>query len=110
VTVRFDYGDEVAIEVLDDGDAAPAWGRAAGPDGDQAARPDGDQAARPDGDQAARPDGDHAARPVAGEGRERGSGIPGMRQRAAALGGSVEAGPRPEGGFRVAARLPVPAP
>lgn len=39
-----------------------------------------------------------------------GNGIPGMRERAAALGGEVHAGPRAEGGFRVEARLPVPPP
>jgi signal transduction histidine kinase len=36
-----------------------------------------------------------------------GNGITGMRERAAALGGTVEAGPAPGGGFRVAAHLPV---
>jgi signal transduction histidine kinase len=39
-----------------------------------------------------------------------GYGITGMRERAALLGGDFSAGPRPGGGFQVAARLPVPAP
>ena len=38
---------------------------------------------------------------------EGGSGIPGMRERAAAVGGELDAGPRPGGGFRVRARLPL---
>jgi signal transduction histidine kinase len=37
-----------------------------------------------------------------------GNGIQGMRERAAALGGELQAGPRPGGGFRVRARLPLP--
>jgi signal transduction histidine kinase len=36
-----------------------------------------------------------------------GNGIPGMRERASALGGELQAGPRPGGGFRVLARLPL---
>jgi signal transduction histidine kinase len=36
-----------------------------------------------------------------------GKGILGMRERVAALGGELEAGPLPEGGFRVRARLPM---
>ena len=38
-----------------------------------------------------------------------GNGIDGMRERAGALGGTVEAGPRAGGGFRVHAHLPVPS-
>ena len=43
--------------------------------------------------------------PAAGSGH----GIAGMTERALAAGGFLEAGPRPEGGFRVRATLPVPA-
>lgn len=39
-----------------------------------------------------------------------GFGIVGMRERVALLHGRLSAGPRPEGGFRVAARLPLPEP
>jgi signal transduction histidine kinase len=46
------------------------------------------------------------ARPLRGEGL--GQGIAGMRERAAAVGGTLEAGPLPSGGFQVRAVLPVP--
>lgn len=36
-----------------------------------------------------------------------GHGLKGMRERAALYGGSLEAGARPTGGFRVSARLPI---
>ncbi|MFJ1699124.1 sensor histidine kinase [Streptomyces sp. NPDC088252] len=38
-----------------------------------------------------------------------GNGLAGMRERAAALGGTIEAGPRTDGGFRVRAELPLPS-
>ncbi|MEV8420767.1 sensor histidine kinase [Streptomyces niveus] len=42
--------------------------------------------------------------------RAGGWGLVGMRERVGLLGGRLSAGPRPEGGFRVAAWLPVPVP
>jgi signal transduction histidine kinase len=52
---------------------------------------------------------DGAPRPdrPAGLSEGSGSGIAGMAERAAALGGMLDAGPRPDGGFRVRAWLPL---
>jgi signal transduction histidine kinase len=43
----------------------------------------------------------------AADGESGGHGIIGMRERAALCGGSLEAGPAPDGGFRVTATLPL---
>jgi signal transduction histidine kinase len=52
-------------------------------------------------------DGRGVAAPT-GDGRARvGHGLIGMRERVAAFGGDLEVGPGPDGGFRVAARLPL---
>jgi len=42
-----------------------------------------------------------------GSAKGNGNGIRGMRERVAALGGELATGPRPGGGFRVQARLPL---
>jgi len=83
VTVTHHDG-QVVVEVTDDGRAGSGGVR-------------GGRAGPPDG-------------PGSGNGAGSGQGILGMRERARALGGSLEAGPRPGGGFRVQATLPVAAP
>ncbi|MBE1536327.1 sensor histidine kinase [Actinomadura algeriensis] len=56
-------------------------------------------------------DGTGAAGSVpAGGGPGGGNGLRGMRERAAAVGGELTAGPAPGGGFRVWARLPLDPP
>jgi signal transduction histidine kinase len=84
--VRVRYAEhELALEVDDDGSGGDGDdGRATGP-------------APPTGD------GGRATGSAAGTG----NGIVGMRERAAALGGELRAGPRADGGFRVSARLPL---
>ena len=52
-----------------------------------------------------RDDGHGAGTLLADPGKPGGHGIVGMRERALLLGGSLDAGPHPDGGFRVVARL-----
>jgi len=59
-------------------------------------------------------DGEHTAdghstypRPAKVVGVSGGNGLIGMRERATVLGGTLQAGPRPEGGWRVRATFPV---
>ena len=48
-------------------------------------------------------------RGAAAESDGAGQGVPGMRERAAMLGGTLAVGPRPGGGYRVRAEIPIPA-
>jgi signal transduction histidine kinase len=84
VRLRYEEG-ELQIEVDDDG------------------RP------RAPGRTAART-GERGGTGPASAGGSGGNGIVGMTERALALGGTLQAGPRPDGGFRVLARLPLPGP
>lgn len=54
-------------------------------------------------------DGDRRRAGAIGDGRGGGHGLIGLRERAAACGGTASAVPGPDGGFRVVVRLPVAA-
>jgi signal transduction histidine kinase len=73
--VRLAYGDDLVVEVVDEGRRPGVPAPAAGPGG-----------------------------------LGSGHGLIGMRERAEAVGGTLEAGPRPGGGWRVRVRLPLPGP
>jgi signal transduction histidine kinase len=60
-----------------------------------------------EGDLTVQVDDDGRGRAPHGRAPGSGKGILGMRERAAALGGELQAGPRPDGGFRVRVRLPM---
>ncbi|MFI5908938.1 sensor histidine kinase [Dactylosporangium sp. NPDC051541] len=83
---------ELTLTVSDNGVGAP----------DSPAQPPQASAQPPQAPPAPPASAASAAEPQPG-----GNGIPGMRHRAATFGGSVEAGPRPDGGFEVVARIPL---
>ena len=89
VTVDITYADdELVIRVDDDGHPAPGIGAVNG-----------------SGSAAGPTSGVGAGATTGAAGT--GFGLAGMRERVAALGGSLRTGPRPQGGFAVYAALPV---
>ncbi|MFF8773629.1 sensor histidine kinase [Kitasatospora sp. NPDC015120] len=62
-----------------------------------------------DGEPVVRESRRAAAPAAAGAGTAGGHGIVGMRERVTAVGGRIAVGPRPEGGYRVFAELPLRA-
>ena len=86
ITVALDYGiDVLEVRVVDEGRRRAAAGELAGQ----------------------HQPGRHPTSNGAGSAAEPGRGIAGMRERCELLGGELTAGPRPDGGFEVRARLPL---
>jgi signal transduction histidine kinase len=116
--VIVEYGDEgLLVEVTDDGNRhANAAGNAADTSAAAGNNAGGNAAAEndPAGDDAENDAGNDAGNAAATKdglldrpASDGGWGIVGIRERAALFGGTVEAGPRREGGFRISVRFPV---
>jgi signal transduction histidine kinase len=91
VTVGYQE-DELTVEIVDEGDG----GRVPAAAGGQAIAPGQPRAP-----------GHAAGQPATLTGDGGGHGLIGMRERVSMYGGELTAGPRPERGFMVAARLPI---
>jgi signal transduction histidine kinase len=111
VDIRYE-ADRLEVIVTDDGRGAPAppGGRPAG----RAGTGTGpvlppERADVSSGTDGVPPPGGAAVSTGIGDGagRTRGHGLLGMSERVAMLGGSLRAGPRPQGGFQVHATLPL---
>jgi signal transduction histidine kinase len=93
--VTLDYaGDSLLVEVRDTGNADPSDSAVTSGHGLSSTR----DSSVPSG---------HGLGGVRDSSATSGHGLSGIRERAAAAGGTVDIGPLPEGGFRVAARLPL---
>jgi signal transduction histidine kinase len=105
--VTLDYaGDSLLVEVRDTGNADPSDSAAPSSHGlgvRDSSVPSGHGLGVRD---SSVPSG-HGLGGVRDSAATSGHGLSGIRERAAAAGGTVDIGPLPEGGFRVAARLPL---
>jgi signal transduction histidine kinase len=106
-SVRLRYGpDMLTIQVDND---APGSADAVGSAGAAGTPGGADPADRGDPADAGNGAGPAGAGGVREPAAARGLGLIGMRERVAALGGRLDAGPREQGGFRVLAELPARA-
>ncbi|MBW5483917.1 sensor histidine kinase [Streptomyces bambusae] len=110
VTIGCD-AEELSIAVVDDGRGTGPAGASRSGSGSGSGRPSGSRRSGPGASRESDPGASRRSGP-GGSGPSGsawgGYGLLGMRERVHLLHGEFSAAPRPEGGFRVTARLPVP--